>query len=84
MERKEYYQCPPGTNCWAGGDPLKNKNTVKSISANPTSPNFLKATKVRTAYDQHWLKFYNSRSNNYETNMMTLQFTFNPAAPSHL
>lgn len=75
MERREYYQCPPGTNCSAAGDPVKEKNTGKSLSANPSSPNFLKATKVRTTYDQYWLKFYNSRSNNYETDMMTLQFT---------
>jgi hypothetical protein len=30
---------------------------------------------VRTSYDQYWLKFYNNRSNNFETNLMTLQFT---------
>jgi hypothetical protein len=75
MEQREYYQCPPGTNCWAAGKPVDEKRTGKSLSANPSSPDFLKATKVRTAYDQYWLKFYNNRSNNYETNMMTLQFT---------
>lgn len=75
MEQREYYQCPQGTNCWAAGSPVEAKRIGQSLSANQSSSDFLKATKVRTAYDQYWLKFYNNRSNNYETNLMTLQFT---------
>ncbi len=75
MDRKEYYQCSPGTNCKTDSHPTELKDVGTSLSSNPTSPKLLKAVKERTAYDQYWLKFYNSRSSNYETNLMSLQFS---------
>jgi hypothetical protein len=32
------------------------------------------ARKIRTAYDQFWLKFYNNKAQNTATDLMDLQF----------
>ena len=32
------------------------------------------AFKIRTKYDQYWLKFYNQKAQNFDSDVMKLQF----------
>lgn len=70
---RENYQLPPGTNGNFAGHPVMEKKTGKPLSAYD-SESFMKANKIRSNYDKHWLNFYNQKSANFDTKMLNLQF----------
>lgn len=71
---KEFYQCPPGSNCASMGLPVA-ANTVQDVQTGcDDCVSIHSAFKIRTKYDQYWLKFYNQKAQNFDSDVMKLQF----------
>jgi len=73
-DSKEFYQCPPGSNCGSAGLPLAAKTLQEVHSGCPDCASIHASMKIRTDYDQHWLRFYNQRAQNFDTDLMKLRF----------
>lgn len=71
---KEFYQCPPGSNCQTYGLPVAAKTVQQIQTGCDDCASIHKATQIRTKYDQYWLKFYNHKAQQFNSDLMTLQF----------
>jgi len=71
QETIEHYACP---NC-----PTIEKNDRADQIQNVYTPcadcgSIYLAKKVRTSYDQYWMNFYDTKSQNTPSNLISLQF----------
>lgn len=74
MTSREFYQCPPGSNCTSFGLPIAAK-TVQDVQTGCNDcASIHSSMKIRTKYDQFWLKFYNEKAQNFESDLLKLQF----------
>jgi hypothetical protein len=71
---KEFYQCPPGSNCASMGLPVAANTVQDVITGCDDCVSIHSAFKIRTKYDQYWLKFYNQKAQNFDSDVMKLQF----------
>jgi len=73
-QTREYYQCPPGSNCVTHGLPLQAKTLQDVQTPCSECASIHSAFTIRTPYDQYWLKFYNAKAQQFSSNVMDLQF----------
>ena len=69
----ENYAYPPGSNGKFAGHPVKEMKTGQPVSAYNSS-SFQKSFNIRTDYDKYWLTFYNQKSANFPTDLLTMEF----------
>lgn len=72
---REYYNCPPGSNCSSDGLPMASKTLNTLYSPCQDCASIHHASRVRTAYDLYMLQSYNTKAQNSDTDLMRLQFT---------
>lgn len=74
MDQREYYDCKPGSNCQTEGRPLPVDSLQDKITGCEDCASIHSAMKIRTEYDQFWIKFYNNKAQNFQTDLLSLQF----------
>ena len=70
----EKYDYTPGSNGTFGGDPIQQKETGKDVTACTECLATRNAFVIRTDYDKYFMEVYNNKAQNFETDLLGLQF----------
>lgn len=70
----EKYNYKPGSNGTFAGYPLPDKDTGKEVTACTECLAVRNAFAIRTEYDKYFMEFYNNKAQNFETDLLALQF----------
>lgn len=72
---RESYDYPPYTNGSFYGKAVPPNEIQNTLTPCSDCYSIHQANKNRTDYDRFWLKFYNNKAQNYDTDLMKLQFS---------
>lgn len=70
----EKYENSPGSNGTFEGNKVLEKNTEKEITGCTECLATRNAYAIRTEYDKYFMEIYNNKAQNFETDLLELQF----------